>query len=243
MQIGHFHELKAASLCKSLPFLPTPMVLLFTPPLCTSSPQSTHLNICTGPSCRQTPFSRWLPRTLTALSPSCAEIHTCGCLGECGNGPNVGVTSSTFSPFIRKHVHNINAAAELVREACGGLNDEATRVLALGDAYKRGDLDRMQDFVGKDEVGVMGLVWLGKRLMERGELGKADEMINRALEVEQGNVEAWKLKMKVMEENGEWDGLVRTCQVVEKLVHGRERDSVKKTGRQAKIRAMMPWGR
>lgn len=83
-----------------------------------STPQRTEIGVCHGPSCTEQEGGKPLLSTLRSLThgSDAVQITPTGCLGECGNGPNVSVCpfNGTLNGRIVKGQRSVNTIVELL---------------------------------------------------------------------------------------------------------------------------------
>ncbi|KMT03771.1 hypothetical protein BVRB_8g189210 [Beta vulgaris subsp. vulgaris] len=116
----------------SKPIKPTPSFTFsskLNPP---SSPNNSKIEIrvCTNRTCSRQ-GSLQILETLMGVSPAHVSINSCGCLGRCGNGPNLVVLP--LAAMI-SHCGTAARAAELVVDVCGRGADNADLVRRSLDA-------------------------------------------------------------------------------------------------------------
>ncbi|KAL4444073.1 hypothetical protein ABPG75_011810 [Micractinium tetrahymenae] len=77
-----------------------------------------QLRVCTGKVCKRQ-GSPQVAKFAQDLHLPLVEVQTCGCLGECGNGPNVAVIPLDGTrPLVLRHVSTARRMADLLREVC-----------------------------------------------------------------------------------------------------------------------------
>ncbi|PSC75352.1 tetratricopeptide repeat 1 [Micractinium conductrix] len=97
-----------------------------------------QLRVCTGKVCKKQ-GSPQIAKFAQDLQLPQIEVQTCGCLSECGNGPNVAVIPLDGTRLlVLKHVGTPSRMADLLREVCGAPVDEvllrATELRLAGNA-------------------------------------------------------------------------------------------------------------
>ncbi|KAL4429988.1 hypothetical protein ABPG77_004358 [Micractinium sp. CCAP 211/92] len=102
-----------------------------------------QLRVCTGKVCKRQ-GSPQVAKFGQDLQLPLVEVQTCGCLGECGAGPNVAVIPLDGTcPLVVRHVGTPRRMAELLRDVCAQQEvDEAllqaTELRLAGNAAARG---------------------------------------------------------------------------------------------------------
>lgn len=213
-----------------------------------------HFSVCTGPSCSQTAFGKALPTTLAALLSTAAPRATSsdvGCLGECGQGPNVGVTPGGATPFIQPAQRTVAAVVAMLADL--DLHPAEALVAALQDK-ERADAHftagRLDDAVAAYARAAAALHvcprlesaaranWAAA-LLEMGQVDDALRQANQAVDCAADGVGAWKRKMDAHERRGEREMAVKCGEVLMRLVGSREREALQKRVR--KLQSKWRW--
>lgn len=173
----------------------------------------------------------------------------CGCLGECGNGPNVGVIAPATTPHIRKGVCTLSLAEGLLEEVGVKPADELVKGLKRTEKFRggngeRADFEKIVEGLKEWKGGyVIVLMKFGEWLRGRGELQKGVEVVNEILDIDGGCVDAWVLKARMYEEMGEREMAAEIVAVVERMVGGKEREEMRKWGKKLKRGRWLFWGK
>lgn len=86
--------------------------------LAAASSTAFQLRFCTGKVCKRQ-GSPQIAKITQDLHLPLVEVQTCGCLGECGAGPNVAVIPLDGTrPLVVKHVATARRAGDLLRDVC-----------------------------------------------------------------------------------------------------------------------------
>lgn len=171
-----------------------------------------------------------------------------GCLGECGLGPNVGVSRTGLTPSVHRGVSSaaiatallegldLNPSAGLVsalarKELADALflDGQATQAAAEYAAVAQ-ELKEWPELVGAVRANRAGA------LMEVGRVEEALQEANRAVDVAPGSVAGWKRKMNAHEKRGERERAVAAGKVLMRLLRGKERENVEKRLRKLETR-------
>lgn len=188
-----------------------------------------------------------LVTALAALSD--VPVVSCGCLGECGSGPNVGVAGRG----VVKGVHGCEGACELL-ESCGVVpragvkgaltrKEQGNRALRTGDAV--GALESYGaalGLLGDAEGGVRAAVLANRSAALLG-LGRAEEALgeaNAAVDADPGSSPAWRRKAEAHVAKRETEKAVSALEVVAKL-DPRVREQVEKRIRKLERPKWLPF--
>ncbi|XP_021747313.1 uncharacterized protein LOC110713147 isoform X2 [Chenopodium quinoa] len=105
-----------------------------------SKNSNVEIRVCTNRTCRRQ-GSLQILETVLGISPAHVSVTSCGCLGRCGNGPNLVVLSPAA---MISHCGTAARAAELMVEVCGGGGDDfdlGKRSLDALAFRKRGEVE------------------------------------------------------------------------------------------------------
>ncbi|PXF47659.1 hypothetical protein BWQ96_02521 [Gracilariopsis chorda] len=180
-------------------------------------PRLPQLSICTGPSCR----GKSLVTTLRAIVPESEPyIIPAGCLGECGNGPNVVVdTHEPMGAYVQTHISSLNKAVELLTKLQFQVDEQiliAAREKEQGDDLLRADKEldavlhyekalahvnncdestqmRVQDFT------IAILCNSAQSSVNTSAYRKALSLVNNVIEIQPQCASAWKWKARAHE--------------------------------------------
>ncbi|KAF7004822.1 hypothetical protein CFC21_019992 [Triticum aestivum] len=157
-----------------------------------------EIRVCTNRTCARQ-GGREVLAALEGLSPPPprVDVASCGCLGRCGAGPNVGATVPGRGNAVFGHVGTAARAARLLEHLLGAaefdaaaglaalaLREKAEAALADGDAAQAEDL--FTESIAMDAPGGLHLAYGGRckaRLVigdSAGALADADEAIRIA---------------------------------------------------------------
>ncbi|XP_058097965.1 uncharacterized protein LOC131242967 isoform X2 [Magnolia sinica] len=96
----------------------------------------TEIRVCVNRSCSRL-GSRQTLELLSNLAPPEVSVNSCGCLGQCGAGPNLVVLPDAV--YVR-HCGTATRAAEVLAEVCRGSGGfDASKNLAVLALRKRGE--------------------------------------------------------------------------------------------------------
>ncbi|XP_048490734.1 uncharacterized protein LOC104901421 isoform X2 [Beta vulgaris subsp. vulgaris] len=170
----------------SKPIKPTPSFTFsskLNPP---SSPNNSKIEIrvCTNRTCSRQ-GSLQILETLMGVSPAHVSINSCGCLGRCGNGPNLVVLP--LAAMI-SHCGTAARAAELVVDVCGRGADNADLVRRSLDALafrKRAQIEfDNHNFSEAEALFSRAYICQGDIFLAMDQLEAAEESYAMALETD-----------------------------------------------------------
>ena len=179
-----------------------------------STPQRTEIGVCHGPSCSEQGGGKPLLSTLCSLTQDsdAVQITATGCLGECGNGPNIAVCpfNSASNGRIVKGQRSVNTTVELLSRI--NFIPDKTIIEALLLKERADDLLSQKLFeeavkyydsalqliddkrIKKDRLKVRLLCNRSAGLLESGLIEEALKCANEAVDLDSVNGGAWRRK-------------------------------------------------
>ena len=167
------------------------------------------------------------------LSSTSIDVHECGCLGECGNGPNIQMLDRRK---VSKHVESIDDILLLLEKCHLTPTDQTIRVVrsklhadsllvdhkepAQAAQIYASLIDSSTLLAGVFRVSI--LCNFSKALLQAGELGLALRTANQAVDEETTRVNAWKRKAEAHEMLDDYDSAIQAWIVWGKLHNSRE---------------------
>ncbi|KAI0565291.1 hypothetical protein FGB62_19g127 [Gracilaria domingensis] len=160
------------------------------------------------------------------VSNAGASIEPTGCLGECGNGPNVAIeTCDSVHVSIEKHIDCVEQAVGLLGRLKFDIDE---RMILVAEEKERGDLKMVKGMVGcagehyENAIDLMDrsespssarsvqfrnaiLCNWAQSLVKNSGNEKALSLVNEAIEAQADCVAAWKWKAVAQEGKGELD--------------------------------------
>ncbi|KAD6453916.1 hypothetical protein R6Q59_015678 [Mikania micrantha] len=94
---------------------PFPPRIKSTKPINAVAPEANEIRVCTNRTCRRQGSPEVL-QVLSGIAPPTISVNSCGCLGQCGAGPNLVVLPS--ATFVN-HCATAARAAEVMSIVCG----------------------------------------------------------------------------------------------------------------------------
>ncbi|CAN8069194.1 unnamed protein product [Agarophyton chilense] len=149
-----------------------------------------------------------------------ASIEPTGCLGECGNGPNVAVeTHDSVRVSIEKHIDSVEQAVKLLKRLKFDVNEEILRAAVekekgdflmlkgteanAGEHYERA-IDSLKfaklssnKWVSQYKIAIL-CNW-AQSLVKISAHERALLLVNKAIEMQPENIAAWKWKAQAHE--------------------------------------------
>lgn len=169
-----------------------------------------NLSVCAGPTCSKEKHGKQVFATLHEIlrNDVSISVEKVGCLGECGNGPNVGICQKGMPPTIESGLREPVLVVEFAERIAGRKLDEK-----LCSGLLRKDEGNVQ-FLSGDLSGALSsyttavvllrefsahltsLVLCNRSavLLELGDVEKSLADANAAIDLEGGLAVAWKRK-------------------------------------------------
>lgn len=228
--------------------LPLPSSLDRRRPILTCTLVNTiYIAPCTGPTCKTSNSAN----ILLALQELCSDakeitVEASGCLGECGNGPNVGISYHAELPRIQTGVKTLDDAVSLIRsfghtpstallEALQS-KDRGDRLLNDGDAQGALTAYNSALAVLESRPRLLSRVLCNRsaafREMKLGQEALRDA--NEAVEIEPSLAGAWKRKAQAHESLKDTDMAIQGWKMWGKL-------SGQKKEAERKVRKLKGW--
>ncbi|KAJ0104622.1 hypothetical protein Patl1_19408 [Pistacia atlantica] len=158
-----------------------------------------EIRVCTNRTCRKQGSMQTF-ETLTALAPPHVAVHTCGCLGRCGAGPNLVALPGGV---MVGHCGTAAKAAQVTMDLCGirGSGDKSLEALALRKRaegeFEKGDFEEAERLLcqGIDlkPFGGIHILYKNRSLVRlaMGNYSGALEDANEALKLAPQYIEAY----------------------------------------------------
>lgn len=192
-----------------------------TPPLCAVAPPNckgsiTQYSVCTGTACsKQGSHATRTAFTLLSDNAPSVQVTECGCLGECGNGPNV-VTNAA------KTIHNhITAVDDILPLLSSHVTPDEQIIQALHTKEQADRLishnhskfsaqaaqmyETVTELVPQGEFLVSVLCNWSAALLESGQAQRALLVANDAVDKDHARLSAWKRKAQAHEHLHQYD--------------------------------------
>lgn len=196
-----------------------------TPPTGCIAPE---IRVCNGPSCKKEGAQSTID-LINAISSSTTARST-GCLGECGNGPNVIVSSAPISTSkITKNVRTTRSVVHFLQSNACKLDPVALSGIQLKDAADAqltdGKADNAIALYQKaadtlcrfPSMYVATLCNYSAALIKRGKPFEALDVANQAVDSDSGRAAAWRRKAQAHEACNQIDLAISAWTVVGKL--------------------------
>uniref|UniRef100_A0A0E0DK28 Uncharacterized protein n=1 Tax=Oryza meridionalis TaxID=40149 RepID=A0A0E0DK28_9ORYZ len=103
-----------------------------------ASGAAVEIRVCTNRTCARQ-GGREVLAALEGLAPPRADVASCGCLGRCGAGPNVGASVSGGGAAVFGHVGTAARAAQLLEHLLGDSGFDAAAGLAALAAQEKAE--------------------------------------------------------------------------------------------------------
>lgn len=215
MQTLFVHLTKAVDLdCQSRR---TPTLCAAAPPNCKGS--KIQYSVCTGTACsKQGSHATRTAFTLLSDNVPSVQITDCGCLGECGSGPNVATNAA-------RTIHNHISAVDDILPLLSGhvtpdekivqalhTKEQADRLISHNHSKFSAQAAQMYETVSKlvpqGEFQVSVLCNWSAALLESGQAERALLVANDAVDREHARLSAWKRKAQAHEYLHQYDDAI-----------------------------------
>lgn len=204
----------------------TPLLCAAAPPNCKGS--ETQYSVCTGTACSKQ-GSQAIRTAFTLLSDKApyVQVTECGCLGECGSGPNV-VTSAA------KTIHNrVTSVDDILPLLSGHVTPDEQIVQALHTKEQADGLishkhskfsaqaaqmyEAVSKLVPQGEFQVSVLCNWSAALLENGQAQRALLVANDAVDMDHARLSAWKRKAQAHEHLCQYDDAINAWTICGRL--------------------------
>lgn len=111
-----------------------------------SESRNLEIRVCSNKACRKSGSIQTLD-VIKSLAPANVSVESCGCLGKCGNGPNLVILPAEL---MVSHCSTAAHAARLLAVQCGAVNPENNlAALALKEqankAFEHGNVQQAEE--------------------------------------------------------------------------------------------------
>uniref|UniRef100_A0A0E0KWP4 Uncharacterized protein n=1 Tax=Oryza punctata TaxID=4537 RepID=A0A0E0KWP4_ORYPU len=103
-----------------------------------ASGEAAEIRVCTNRTCARQ-GGREVLAALEGLAPPRVDVASCGCLGRCGAGPNIGASVSGGGAAVFGHVGTAARAAQLLEHLLGDSGFDAAAGLAALAAREKAE--------------------------------------------------------------------------------------------------------
>ncbi|XP_006653869.3 small glutamine-rich tetratricopeptide repeat-containing protein 2 [Oryza brachyantha] len=103
-----------------------------------ASGEAVEIRVCTNRTCARQ-GGREVLAALEGLAPPRVDVSSCGCLGRCGAGPNIGASVSGGGAAVFGHVGTAARAAHLLEHLLGASEFDAAAGLAALAAREKAE--------------------------------------------------------------------------------------------------------